>query len=415
MFYLRTIVFSLLILILSEAIALTAVTWSFLESSSSSFAFIKIGSDNRARDTIVSLAKASEVRMKPKGFEELNKTFSRLVDVTAEDPDGFRVKEVSLLSPKHVVLASSDEAFTTDSLRKRKPNEKYSDEVFTRAFRMRKWQYPDPVLLEKQKNLLSPGVSNPGVFSADWFFVQLEPVIIRFMPEVLDTRGLVSSAVYHETKLDVVGAIHLIYERGNFFAFIQKQKEIFVWMLFSYGLIALGVSVILILVYILFLYFHSREIQSLQKVLLESEPSPPIIEKVVVAGEEGLQEKSEEDNIPELKTEREELNQVLETTNPTDLQEQTNLKESTDPKEHRESVRKEKDFEPLERNPELKSSFLTRSNQAYSSLSISEKESQESVGSGSAELEKEKKRNMAVPLSNKKIVVDAMYLGEYGD
>ncbi|WCL50533.1 hypothetical protein [Leptospira sp. GIMC2001] len=268
MFLFRTVVFSILVLVVCEAVALSAVTWSFLESAQSSFQFLKTASDNRARDTIVSLAKAAEIRMNPAGFQEIQKTFARLKTVTSEDPDQFRVLEVALVNPNSILLADSNEV-PLPALKNREPHPEYSGDLYTRALRMRKWQYPDPIVIGEATNPIAGNI----------LFQYAEPFILKFFPNIRDEKGLVSSAVYHETKLDVVGAVHLIYTRGNFGLFIQKQQEMYLWMIMTYGIAAFALSVGVILVYVVFATFNRKDSQMTQRLVGSEEAEPPIIER----------------------------------------------------------------------------------------------------------------------------------------
>jgi hypothetical protein len=254
-------------------IALSAVALSFLESTANSFLFLKIASDNRARDSVVSLAKAAEPRMNPRGYEEMNKTFSRMKTVWESDPDHFRVDKIVLVSPQSQILASSDPNDVTEILRDRKPSPVFSGELYTSALRMRKWQYPEPVLLRDEK---------PNFEESDPFWKWIEPYIEKFFPDARSEKGLVSVAVYHETRLDVVGAVHFIYIRGNFRKYLDSQKELFMWGFKNYSLIALGISGFLTLVYIGFGALNRSDGAKIQKVVKESDPIPPIIEKRVI-------------------------------------------------------------------------------------------------------------------------------------
>ena len=276
MFYFRTIAFSILLLLLGEAVAISAVTWSFLESSTSSFQFIKIASDNRARDTVVSLAKASEVRMNARGYSELQKTFARLKSVTEKDPDEFRILEIVLLNPEGIVLANSDEVENSIALKDRKSDEKYKSNLYESALRMRKWQYPEPVIL--------PETIQPRQKS-NWIVNQLEFLVYKFFPEAKEQKGMVSVAVYHETKLDVVGSIHLIYSRGNISLFLDKQKDIFLWMLRTYAILAFVISLALIILFVIVSIFNRRNSDIKKKHLPEESKNPPLIEKIVVKEE----------------------------------------------------------------------------------------------------------------------------------
>jgi len=276
LFYFRTIAFSILLLILGEAIAISAVTWSFLESATSSFQFIKVSSDNRARDTVVSLAKASEIRMNSKGYLELQKTFSRLKSITEKDPDGFRVLEIILLNPNGVVLANSESEEIETSLKERKADEKYKSNLYESTLRMRKWQYPEPVILPE--NLQPSQKSN-------WIMNQLEILVYKFFPEAKEQKAMASVAVYHETKLDVVGGIHLVYSRGNISLFLDKQKDIYLWMLRTYAILAFVISLALIIIFIIVSIFNARNSDIKKKHIPETATNPPLVQKIVVQEE----------------------------------------------------------------------------------------------------------------------------------
>lgn len=367
LFAFRTILFSILLLLLSEIVALTAVTWSFLESASSSFAFIKSASDNRARDTIVSLAKASEVRMNPKGYSELDKTFSRLMDVTGEDADQFKVIEISLVSPDSVVLASSDKKIQAIPVKDRKKDPLYSESLYTRALRMRKWQYPDPIVLTQRSNSIEQDDhSSPADLS--YFIGKFDTLIEHFFPEAREDMGLVSCAVYHESKLDVVGAIHLKYSRGNFSLFLEKQKEMYFWMVRNTSLIALAISICLILVYLLFSMVGRKNSTLSQKILESSDPNPPFIQKKVLVLEDQV-----ESSIQEVKpTQSPAMGSFQTATTPPVVDSQSNIAPASEPLESK----------PASGNEELISMPLTQ-------LEVK-------------------------PVSGKKIV-DAIYMGEYGN
>jgi hypothetical protein len=277
LFYFRTIAFSILIFLLCESIAISAVTWSFLESSISSFQFIKISSDNRARDTVVSLAKASEIRMNYKGWFELQKSFHRLYSITSQDPDGFKVEEIVLLDAQGVVLANSDKNEISIPYKDRKPDPKYNNALYQKALRMRKWQYPEPIVLPEQKKNSS--------ISINWLDGKWNEWMVLFFPEAKDEKGLVSVAVYHETKLDVIGSLHLIYSRGNFSLFLAKQKEIYFWMIRTYVLVAFAISLALIVVFTIVSIFNKKNSTWKQKKIPANEESPPLLEKIVVQDE----------------------------------------------------------------------------------------------------------------------------------
>ncbi len=269
----KIVLFFILVDLIATLAVVSGVTFSFLESSVSSFSFIRIASDNRARDTVVSLAKAAEGRMNPKGYLELSQAFARLKEVTSSDSDGFRAMEIVLVDPNGNILASSEE----------KPDpSRYRSEVFSRGLRMRKWEYPDPVVLDLegfQKEAYLPNFTSLYQF--------LKPLVDSYFPEVKEATALVSSAVYHRTKLDVLGALHLIYVRGNFALYLEKQRELYFWFLYTYLLVATGAAILITILYYIFFVFDRKNLKTRTKI--PGEPAPPVIEKVVETQKERSQ------------------------------------------------------------------------------------------------------------------------------
>lgn len=158
----KSIFYFLLLLIVCESIALGVVVWSFLESSLTSFELLKVGSDNRARDTLSTLAKAAENSGTDGSYDDMNFVFSRLVQVSDRDTDGYTIKEIFLTNEMGIVLAHSNPEYLTENLKKRKPVALYQDSLYTRAFRLRKWQIGIPVLLGKKEEASSKSIFFPS-------------------------------------------------------------------------------------------------------------------------------------------------------------------------------------------------------------------------------------------------------------
>ncbi|WP_081108015.1 LIC_12071 family protein [Leptospira santarosai] len=233
----KSIFYFLLLLIVCESIALGVVVWSFLESSLTSFELLKVGSDNRARDTLSTLAKAAENSGTDGSYDDMNFVFSRLVQVSDRDTDGYTIKEIFLTNEMGIVLAHSNPEYLTENLKKRKPVALYQDSLYTRAFRLRKWQIGIPVLLGKKEEASSKSI----------FFSKFE----SFFPEINEPKILLSAAVYHPVKLERVAAIHMIYDRGNFRKFVFRQTELLEWLFRNDSLIALGAALFLECIYLL--------------------------------------------------------------------------------------------------------------------------------------------------------------------
>ncbi|WP_155722192.1 LIC_12071 family protein [Leptospira weilii] len=255
----KSIFYFLLLLIVCESIALGAVVWSFLESSLASFELLKVGSDNRARDTLGTLAKAAENSGTDGSYDDMNFVFSRLVKVSDKDTDGYAIKEIFLTNEVGIVLAHSNSEYLRESLKKRKPVALYQDSLYTRAFRLRKWQIGIPVLLRKKEGA-----------SKSIFFSKFE----SFFPEINEPEILLSAAVYHPVKLERVAAIHMIYDRGNFRKFVFRQTELLEWLLRNDSLIALGAAVFLECIYLLLTLGNPT------KKLVPDRNSKPLVEKV---------------------------------------------------------------------------------------------------------------------------------------
>lgn len=116
----KNIFYFLLLLIVCESIALGVVVWSFLESSLASFELLKVGSDNRARDTLGTLAKAAENSGLNGSYDDMNFIFSRLVKISDRDTDGYTIKEIFLTNEVGIVLAHSNSEYLRESLEKKK-------------------------------------------------------------------------------------------------------------------------------------------------------------------------------------------------------------------------------------------------------------------------------------------------------
>ncbi|MDV6234805.1 hypothetical protein CH379_004070 [Leptospira ellisii] len=259
----KNIFYFFVLLIVCEAVALGAVAWSFLESSLASYELLKIASDNRARDTLSTLAKAAENSGADRSFEDMNFVFSRMTKLSAKDADGYTIRELFMTAEDGTVLAHSNPEYLQEELRKRKPTALYQDVLYTRAFRLRKWQIGIPVLLGQKKE----SVSKNGIFS------KLE----TYFPEINEPEILLSAAVYHPVKLERVASIHMVYDRGNFRKFVTRQTELLEWLTRNYSLIALGAALFLEFIYLLLTLGNSKK---------ESFPdlsSRPLVEKVAVA------------------------------------------------------------------------------------------------------------------------------------
>lgn len=239
MMIIRLISYLLLLSLLCGTLAISAVSWSFYESVYSSLNLLKYTSDNKARDILATVARVAETKMYSDGYNEMNDFFIRMIKQSEKDLDKFTIKEVFLISPEGVVLAHSNPSEISGDIISRTPSAKYNKPYYMRALRMRKGQLPTPQTFGQEYK------------GEETFMGRL---MMNLFPELKYQTVLLSAPIYHLEKLETVGSIHLIYNRGNVLFFMESQKEIFLWMLLNYIGISFLVSIVLWSVYVLFLF-----------------------------------------------------------------------------------------------------------------------------------------------------------------
>jgi hypothetical protein len=248
----------LLILILAlEALAMSAVAWSFYESVNSSLSLLKYTSDNKARDILSTVARVAESKMSPDGNSEMNEFFAKLIKQSEKDLDKFLIKEIFLVSNDGTLLSHSD----TEELRN-SSNSSFNKPQYMRALRMRKGQLPTPQVIGDEY------LGDNTIFGT-W--------IMKTFPDLKYQTILLSSPVYHTQRLEAIASIHLVYNRGNVLFFINNQREIFSWMLTNYSIIALIIAFGLWIVFALYNFASYRQGA---RVATHSESAPPTSSKI---------------------------------------------------------------------------------------------------------------------------------------
>lgn len=233
------------VLLFCEALSLSAVGWSFFESVQSSLNLIKYTSDNKARDILGTIANVAENRIYASGFEEMNEFFLRLVKNSEKDIDRFTIQEIFLISKDGKVLSHSDPAEVSVDLALRTISTKYNKPYFlNRTQRMKRGQLP-----------ATQNIGNP--YNGDGSF--LSNLIIKLFPEIKNQTMLVSAPIYDVEKLETIGSVHLVYNRGNFLFFMDRQKDILIWLLINYAVVAFIAGFILWGIYVFFVFFGIRE------------------------------------------------------------------------------------------------------------------------------------------------------------
>jgi hypothetical protein len=249
MFILRSAIYFILLFFLLEAVALSAVAWSFYESTSQTLKHELLLSDHRARDFTLAISKAAEVRLNPNGYAEMNTAFTRYVEETSKDPEKFMLKEIRFYDPSGLLLSSSKAEEVSIPLEKRKPDTELAKKTyFRKAMRMRKWEWPEEDL-ETGITLKKTNPSLPNYANE----------IVKFFPEASVLEAVIYAPVYHETKLDVLGAVFVVYDRGNLVLLFENQFALLNWMIINYSLIAFVSTIVLWLVFFLFQYVAKRE------------------------------------------------------------------------------------------------------------------------------------------------------------
>ncbi len=275
MFALRSVIYFILLFLTFESIALSAVLWSFFESTQNAIKQELVLADHRARDFTLALAKATELRLNQNGYAEINKTFFRYVEETEKDIEKFKIKEIRLYNPEGVILASSQESELKEVLEKRKPDVELTKEThFRKAMRMRKWEWPE-VDSEAPKN---KEVSFPELPK------YIKPVV-KFFPLSRVGDSMMYAPVYHETKLDVLGAVFVTYRKGNLTFLFENQFNLTKWMFVNYSLIAFVSTGLVWGIFFLFQYFTKKENASTTVIQEDpSEESLPLIQKKTISG-----------------------------------------------------------------------------------------------------------------------------------
>lgn len=245
----RLVLYLVFLLVFCEGIALSAVAWSFYESTETSFNLLKNTSDKRAVDLHNTLSRVTETKIDLELYDELTELFrkTKQQSLRQNSNDKLSIKEIFLLSSNGGLLAHSDFSFSEVPIdtEAAQPSKKYNKAFYMRALRMKKGQSPVPQNISDNK---LPEMK--GSFSK---------LLFKLFPEIRYQSAILSGPIYHADSLDTVGSLHLIYNRGNFLLFIEQQKEILVWMTLNYSLIALLCSIILWVLFIFFSFVTIKE------------------------------------------------------------------------------------------------------------------------------------------------------------
>ena len=258
----------LFVVLLFEAVAASAVAWSFMESARSSLNMVRIATDNHASNLLVSIAGSVNDELARGKISKASYTLDHFVRRTRNSEDRFKISELFILSRSGKVIAHTEKTKTALTYNKRKPDPAYADLMI--AQRLRKWQVTDPVITE---------LTVYGTLAK----------IRKFVPGFNDVHAVISTPVYHPHRLDVIGSLHMVYERENLMLFMEKQKELLEWLGFNYLLIGLVAGLLAGIIFVFFgagrrVVYRSKNVPVIGRV---EEPPVSIIEKVEPVEEAG--------------------------------------------------------------------------------------------------------------------------------
>jgi len=223
----------------------------------------KNNSDFRAEDIVLNLSRYLEIVTPQTDKDGIESYFNRLISATNKNQYEFSILNIYLLSTDGSILA-----FTQSSANLHGASIDTHLPLFMRALRMRRGQV-ESVIYEKKEQL---------EFS---FF---ERKVLGLKSEDTENFYLSSAPVYIKDKMEVVGTIHIIYQRFDMDYFLAAQKNTLKVQLLLATVIGLLLSLFLWLIFYAFVSILIRESihENSYEVALsrETKKKPVIQEKV---------------------------------------------------------------------------------------------------------------------------------------
>ena len=250
----RAVSYYLVLFLLYEAIAVAAVSWSFFESVKSSFVMLKYTSENSVASLLKSVSKLSEPMLVSGDLKDMDGPFRHFIKKSEQNLDRLRIKEIFILSSDGVLLAHSDKKRHDELGKKVK---EYNQALYSRADELSKWTVTSPVERESH--------SGAG---------RLERALLKKIPDLKNKVMLISAPVYHPKIFKPIGSVHMVYVLDNYAYFIQRQKDLYFWIMQGFVFLSFAVSVLSFLFYLLL------------KDRVPQQNIPPLFQKVVMKTEE---------------------------------------------------------------------------------------------------------------------------------
>ncbi len=198
----------------------------------------KNNSDFRAEDIVLNLSRYLEIITPQTDKDGIESYFSRLVSATNKNQYEFSILNIYLLSTDGSILA-----FTQSSNNLQGASIDTHLPLFMRALRMRRGQVESVIYEKKEQSEYS-------------FF---ERKLLGLKSEDTENFYLSSAPVYIKDKMEVVGTIHIVYQRFDMNYFLSAQKNTLKVQLLLATVIGLLLSLFLWLIFYAFVSILIRE------------------------------------------------------------------------------------------------------------------------------------------------------------
>jgi hypothetical protein len=223
----------------------------------------KNNSDFRAEDIVLNLSRYLEIVTPQTDKDGIESYFNRLISSTNKNQYEFSILNIYLLSTDGSILA-----FTQSSANLHGASIDTHIPLFMRALRMRRGQV-ESVIYEKKEQL-------------EFSFFDRKALGLK--SEDTDNFYLSSAPVYIKDKMEVVGTIHIIYQRFDMDYFLAAQKNTLKDQLLLATVIGLLLSLFLWLIFYAFVSILIRESiheNSYEMALSRETKKKPVIQEKV--------------------------------------------------------------------------------------------------------------------------------------
>jgi hypothetical protein len=223
----------------------------------------KNNSDFRAEDIVLNLSRYLEIVTPQTDKDGIESYFNRLISSTNKNQYEFSILNIYLLSTDGSILA-----FTQSSANLHGASIDTHLPLFMRALRMRRGQV-ESVIYEKKEQL-------------EFSFFDRKALGLK--SEDTDNFYLSSAPVYIKDKMEVVGTIHIIYQRFDMDYFLAAQKNTLKDQLLLATVIGLLLSLFLWLIFYAFVSILIRESiheNSYEMALSRETKKKPVIQEKV--------------------------------------------------------------------------------------------------------------------------------------